>query len=178
MTQILVAYGTTEGHTGAIADFVADVLRGQGHEVTVADVEALGSIPEDCGAVILGGSVHVGKHDAQVVDFAANNLAALTSRTAAFLSVSLALVGDTAEAQKYVQDFEAASGWSPERVSLVAGALLYTQYGFAKRQLMRGIAASKRGLLSTDTSQDHVYTDWDAVRRFAEDFAARAAAAA
>ena len=77
-----------------------------------------------------------------------------------------------------MQDFAAASGWTPEQVSLVAGALLYTQYGFAKRQLMRGIAASKRGALSTDTSQDHVYTDWDAVRRFAEGFAAQVAAAA
>ena len=178
MTQILVAYGTTEGHTGTIAAFVADVLREQGHEVTVADVEALETIPDTCAAVILAGSVHVGKHDAQVVDFAAANLEALTSRSSAFVSVSLALVGDTAEAQKYVQDFEAASGWTPEQVSLVAGALLYTQYGFAKRQLMRGIAASKRGALSTDTGRDHVYTDWDAVRRFAEDFAAQVAAAA
>ena len=178
MTQILVAYGTTEGHTGTIAVFVADVLRERGHEVAVADVEALDSIPDECGAVVLAGSVHVGKHDAQVVDFAADNLAALTSPATAFLSVSLALVGDTAEAQKYVQDFMAASGWTPDHVSLVAGALLYTRYGFAKRQLMRGIAASKRGVLSTDTGQDHVYTDWDAVRRFAEDFADHVASAA
>ena len=120
--------------------------------------------------MILAGSVHVGKHDQALVDFAAKNLAALTSRPSAFLSVSLA-VADTAEAEKHVREFAAASGWTPEHVSLVAGALLYTQYGFAKRQLMRTIAASKRGLLSTDTTRDTVYTDWDALRRFAEDFA-------
>ncbi|GAB4100766.1 flavodoxin domain-containing protein [Sinomonas halotolerans] len=176
MTQILVAYGTTEGHTGTIAEFVADVLREQGHEVTVADVKATDTVPDGCGAVVLGGSVHVGKHDPQVVDFAARNLEALAERPSAFLSVSLALVGDTAEAEKYVRDFEADSGWTPDRVSLVAGALLYTQYGFAKRQLMRTIAASKRGVLSTDTSQDTVYTDWEALRRFGEDFAAELAA--
>ena len=32
MTKILMAYGTTEGHTARIAEYIADVIRGQGHE--------------------------------------------------------------------------------------------------------------------------------------------------
>ncbi|BCT75210.1 protoporphyrinogen oxidase [Sinomonas cyclohexanicum] len=171
MTQVFIAYGTTEGHTATISEFVADVLRGRGHGVTVADVNEMDAVPDEYGAIIVGDSVHVGKHDKSVIDFAARNLGALGSHPSAFLSVSLGVVGDEQEARKYVREFEAASGWHPEHVSLVAGALLYTQYSFVKRQLMRTIAASKAGVLSTDTSVDHIYTDWDQLRRFAEDFA-------
>jgi menaquinone-dependent protoporphyrinogen oxidase len=48
--------------------------------------------------------------------------------------------------------------------------LLYTQYGFLKRHLMKKIAGDKPGELGTDTSRDYVYTEWDGVKRFAEDF--------
>jgi menaquinone-dependent protoporphyrinogen oxidase len=35
---------------------------------------------------------------------------------------------------------------------------------------MKKIARDKPGDLGTDTSRDYVYTEWDGVRRFAEDF--------
>lgn len=177
MTQVFIAYCTTEGHTATISEFVADILRSRGHGVTVADVNETDTVPDEYGAIIVGDSVHMAKHDKQAIDFAARNLEQLSSRPSAFLSVSLGVVGDDKEAQKYVREFEAESGWHPEHVSLIAGALLYTQYSFVKRQLMRTIAASKPGVLSTDTSVDHVYTDWDSVRRFTEGFADELASA-
>lgn len=178
MTQILVAYATTNGHTRAISEYVADVLRERGHDVTVADVADAGTVPDGCGAVILAGPIHVNKHDTQLVDFAARNLAALSSVPSAFVSVGLGVLGDVPGAQRNVQEFAEASGWTPATVWLVAGALLYTQYSFVKRQLMRTIAASKPGTLSTDTSRDHDYTDWNEVRHLAEAFADRLTAAA
>ena len=36
--------------------------------------------------------------------------------------------------------------------------------------MMKRIARGKPGDLGTDTSRDYVYTEWDGVRRFAEDF--------
>lgn len=39
MKEIFLAYGTTEGQTAKIADFIADVLRGHGHAVTMTDVQ-------------------------------------------------------------------------------------------------------------------------------------------
>jgi menaquinone-dependent protoporphyrinogen oxidase len=36
--------------------------------------------------------------------------------------------------------------------------------------MMKKIVSDKPGSLSTDTSRDHVYTDWDEVKRFAEAF--------
>jgi menaquinone-dependent protoporphyrinogen oxidase len=38
---------------------------------------------------------------------------------------------------------------------------------------MKKIVSDKPGGLSTDTSRDHEYTDWDQVARFAEDFLKR-----
>jgi menaquinone-dependent protoporphyrinogen oxidase len=36
--------------------------------------------------------------------------------------------------------------------------------------MMKKIASSKPGNLGTDVSRDYVYTEWDGVQRFTEDF--------
>ena len=61
------------------------------------------------------------------------------------------------------------TGWRPRKIGRFAGALLYTQYGFFKRWIMRRIARDK-GSPDTDTSRDYVYTDWESVKGFAEEF--------
>ena len=38
MTKILIGYGTTEGQTARIAEYIADVIRDQGHEAQVLDL--------------------------------------------------------------------------------------------------------------------------------------------
>ena len=117
MKKILLTYGTTEGQTAKIADFISDVLRGHGHDVTTLDVkDTPDTIPAGFDAVIVGASIHMGKHD--------------------------------------------------------RCALLYTQYGFIKRRMMKKIAGDKPGELGTDTSRDYVYTERDGVKRFAEHVAA------
>jgi menaquinone-dependent protoporphyrinogen oxidase len=50
--------------------------------------------------------------------------------------------------------------------------LKYTQYDFFKRLIMKMI--SKREGRTTDTSQDYEYTDWNAVKKFVNDFAVKA----
>jgi menaquinone-dependent protoporphyrinogen oxidase len=78
-----------------------------------------------------------------------------------------------ANAEAYVANFEQETGWRPAQVGFFGGALLYRQYGFLKRSMMKRIVRSKPGNLSTDTSRDHEYTDWDEVERFGEDFLSR-----
>lgn len=171
MKKIFIAYGTTEGQTAKIADFIGDVLRDQGHDVTLLDAREA----RDTGgydAVIVGASIHMGKHDKHVVDFVRKNVDALEGVPSAFFSVSLAAHGDIAEAEGYVEEFEKETGWRPDKVAMFGGALLYTQYGFIKRRMMRKIAREKPGELGVDVSRDYVYTEWDGVKRFAEHFAA------
>nr|WP_237394006.1 flavodoxin domain-containing protein [Pseudarthrobacter sp. ATCC 49987] len=87
----------------------------------------------------------------------------------------MAAHGDEENAEGYVAKFEEETGWRPAHVGLFAGALLYTHYGFIKKRVMKKIASDK-GSLDTDTSRDYVYTEWDGVQRFTEDFRAGLAA--
>ncbi|HEU4948291.1 MAG TPA: flavodoxin domain-containing protein [Kribbella sp.] len=171
MTKILISYGTTEGQTAKVADFIADVIREHGHEVEVVDIKELrDTVPDGYDGVIVGASIHMGKHDKHAVQFVENNRDTLERLPSAFFSVSLAAHGDTEEAEGYVEQFEQETGWRPAKVAMFGGALLYTQYGFVKRHMMKKIARDKPGNLGTDTSRDYVYTEWDGVKRFAEDF--------
>ena len=174
MTRILIGYGTTEGQTARIAEHLAKAIRSHGMEARVVDLRRSQTVDLDgCDAVIIGGSIHMGKHEDYVVDFVQRNRAALERVPSAFFSVSLAAHGDLANAEAYVANFEEETGWHPTQVGLFSGALLYRQYGFLKRYMMKRIVRDKPGGLSTDTSRDHEYTDWNDVKRFAEDLMAR-----
>jgi menaquinone-dependent protoporphyrinogen oxidase len=83
---------------------------------------------------------------------------------------SLGYSAPRSPSERKFENFEQQTGWRPVQIGLFSGALLYRQYGFLKRLMMKRIVSSKPGNLSTDTSRDHEYTEWDAVERFAEDF--------
>jgi menaquinone-dependent protoporphyrinogen oxidase len=171
VTKVYIPYGTTEGQTAKIAEYIADVVRHHGHEALAVDVkEAADTVPGGYDGVIVGASIHMGKHDKHVADFVVKNRDTLERLPSAFFSVSLAAHGDAKEADGYVEEFEQQTGWRPAMVALFGGALLYTQYGFVKRHMMKKIAGDKPGALGTDTSRDYVYTEWDGVKRFTEDF--------
>ena len=170
MSRILIAYGTTEGQTAKIADFIAEVVRRLGHSADAVNVKQSDPGIDGYDAVIVGGSIHMGKHEEYLVDFVQRNRTTLERQPSALFSVSLAAHGDTANAEAYVARFEQETGWRPAQVGLFAGALLYSQYGFFKRQVMKKIVRDKPGNLSTDTSRDYVYTEWDEVRAFTERF--------
>jgi menaquinone-dependent protoporphyrinogen oxidase len=176
MTKILIAYGTTEGQTARIADQLAGVIRSRGFESQAVDLKRSNDFPLHAyDAVIVGGSIHMGKHQDDVADFVRKNRAALERLPSAFFSVSLAAHGDIENAEAYVANFEQQTGWRPAKIGLFSGALLYRKYGLLKRYMMKRIVRDKPGDVSTDTSRDHVYTDWDQVQRFAEDFLERLA---
>jgi menaquinone-dependent protoporphyrinogen oxidase len=174
MTRVLIPYGTSEGQTARIAEYLAGVLRDRGQEACPVDIKRSGTLELDAyDAVIVGASVHMGKHEEYIRDFVRKNRAALERLPSAFFSVSLAAHDGTDEARKevagYTEEFVRQTGWRPNKVGSFAGALLYTRYGLIKRWIMRKIARDK-GSPDTDTSRDYVYTDWDSVKRFAEEF--------
>ena len=181
MSKILIAYGTSEGQTARIAEHLAEVIRAQGHDAFLADISREAPAPAGYHAVIIGASVHKGKHQPWVVDYVRRNRPALQHLPSAFFSVSLAIADGTEkgrrEAEGYAEAFVLETGWYPEKVGLFAGALLYTKYNFLLRWVMRRIARSK-GSRDLDTRRDYVYTDPDAVTRFAEEFLAVGALAA
>jgi menaquinone-dependent protoporphyrinogen oxidase len=170
MMRVLIPYGTTEGQTARISEYIADVIRAHGHEAYAVDIKGSSHPkPDDYEAVIVGASIHMGKHEDYVQDFVRENRDTLERVPSAFFSVSLAAHDEPEVAEGYIEEFVQATGWRPDKVGLFGGALLYTQYGFIKRHLMKKIVRDK-GIQDTDTSRDYVYTEWESVRHFVEEF--------
>lgn len=177
MARILVLYGTTEGHTAKIAEHIAETVRDNGHDVEVREGSKVpvGFSVEGFDGVIVGASVHRGKHQPYIAEFVKENLSLMQDMLSAFFSVSLTAAEQTeeskAETHRIATEFLDETGWHPDMVAKFAGALVYTQYNFFLRHLMRIIAKRSGG--DTDTSVDHVYTDWEEVKGFTESFLER-----
>ena len=166
--RVLVLYGTTEGHTRNLCQFIKGVLDEQGVDGTLAD--AAGEPPDPGGfdACFVAASLHVGAYQAQVVDYARRHHAALTERPSAFLSVSLSAAGESPDdwegLTECVQRFIHQTTWTPAAIHHVAGAIRYSRYDFFKRLALKFIA--KRRGQDTVTSRDYDLTDYDDLRRF------------
>ena len=185
MPRILIAYATIDGQTARVAERMAATLRGAGHDVTVrrADAAEVGAELGRQDAIIVGGGIRYGHHAPALERMVRARLAELASRPSAFFSVCLSAGGPGARpatARAYRAQFLKRTGWRPAIDESFAGALLYTRYNPFIRFMIRLIVGMAGG--DTDTSRDYEYTDWEAVERFARDFAtrieARAAAAA
>lgn len=170
--RIAIIYGTTEGHTRKIAEHLAETLRHHDDRVELI----LGSEldpdfdPTAYEGIIVGASIHEGKHQRYVRGLAKKHAPVLNEMPSAFFSVSLSAADDAtlAEAVGVMDELLEKSGWTPRQKQPFAGALKYTQYSWLKRFLMKKISASHGG--ETDTSHDFEYTDWEQVTRFAESF--------
>jgi menaquinone-dependent protoporphyrinogen oxidase len=175
MTRILVLYGTTHGHTAKIARAIAETLRSQGASVDAIEANAEWPEPEDYAAVVVAASVQGGRYQRPVRRWVRASADALNTRPTAFVSVCLGVLQDSPQVQQEVAAmmtrFLTASGWRPAVTTTVAGALLYTRYNPFIRWVMKRIVRKAGG--DTDTSRDYEYTDWAALRTFAEDFGQR-----
>ena len=185
MRRVAVLYATREGQTRRIAQHVATALRTHGCVVDVIEVNRESPVDFDltryAGAVVAA-SIHIGRHEPELVKYVKRNRATLARLPTLFLSVSLSEAGAedehrtprrresaAANVDKMIGRFVRQTGWSPTLTHPVAGALLYRQYGTVVRAMMRFIATLVGA--STDTSRDHEYTDWQALESFVGEFA-------
>jgi menaquinone-dependent protoporphyrinogen oxidase len=109
-----------------------------------------------------------------VREFVERELRHLAVRPSAFFSVSLSAgsrnPAEVDAARSLAVGFVRAAGWEPRHLACFAGTLAYTKYGLSKRLAMQYIARAEGA--PTDASRDYEFTDWNAVRQFALDFAA------
>jgi menaquinone-dependent protoporphyrinogen oxidase len=173
MAKIMVLYGTSEGQTAKIAHAVGDAGRRAGHDVHVVHGSSLGADFDVAhyDALVVGASVHEGRHQKYVLDWIRDHRRELEHVPSAFFQVSLSSADASEksqdEARGYLGEMTRLTGWAPPRVGLFAGALLYTQYAWWKRFVMRKIQESGGG--ETDTSRDFEYTDWAEVDRWSSE---------
>lgn len=168
--HILIAFGTTEGQTARIAERIAARLAEAGHTISLADLEREQPDPGGFDSVVVGASVHLGKYQGEVTRWVARHVATLNAMPSWFYGVSLSEAGGLtadghAAAQAVIDGFLETSGWHPVGSTSLAGALMYREYNWLKRRMLKAIVAKAGG--DTDTSRDYEYTDWFAVDRFA-----------
>lgn len=169
MAEILIAYGTTEGHTRTIAERIAALIEAVGHRVHLVDTAEPTPLSERIDAVIVGASVHQGHHQTTVTSFVREHRGRLERIPSALFSVSLAaaLPDDLGaeETADYIEGFVEESGWRPLRTVAFAGALRHDRYDFLRALLLRLLAQQLgHGVVR---EEDVTYTDWAEVDAFA-----------
>ncbi|HWI71072.1 MAG TPA: flavodoxin domain-containing protein [Baekduia sp.] len=174
--RVLILYASTHGHTHKIAEQIGTALVRDGIDADVRSVHEHGE-HADLGqydGVIVGASVHAGHHQNEMLTWIGHHHTRLSAMPSAFFSVSLTAADDTDEARatvrELIDDVLDATGWMPRETIAFAGALQFEEYNLPTRVLMRLIAC--RHDPHVDVHQDTDYTDWAAVDRFAEAFAA------
>lgn len=179
--KILVLYGTTEGQTRKICEFIAEKLRSKGDLVTVTDASAPTARVDlrDYESVIVAASIHVGQYQRAVVQFVRDNHVRLNEMPSAFVSVSLSIVDSDAEERKSLatitDNFKAYTGWTNAEVHHVAGAFRVGEYNFFKGWVMRLVAWEKN--LKLEPGKDLELTDWRALAATVDDLRTRLAGA-
>jgi menaquinone-dependent protoporphyrinogen oxidase len=180
MPEILVAHATTNGHTARVAAHVAARLRAAGHDVLAGDVDDLRLAHVAAfDAVVVAGSVHLGRHQARLVRWLRERHGALGRVPCALLSVSLTAVdapcdpAAAAECRRMIDDLCEETGVFPRIVRPVGGALRYTDYDAVTRAVVHQKARAAG--FDEPADRDYDLTDWDAVDAVADEVAALAA---
>jgi menaquinone-dependent protoporphyrinogen oxidase len=171
--RILVVFHSETGQTAKIAQRVASRLRAGGDDVDVAEVESEPS-PAGYDCVVVGDPIRVTHHSRAMTRFLRDHERELATMPSALFQVSLTSAhtddAHNATAHDLVRTLLDDTGFDPDVVAMLAGSLVYTQYGWLKRWVMHAIA--KREGDDTDTTRDYEYTDWEAVDAFAADVGA------
>lgn len=181
-----VFYATREGQSELVAQRVAGDLRSRAVETDVINVKDIrGRVDWDAyDAAFVVASVHVGRHEKEMIEFVKRSKRELEALNASFLSLTLSQAGaelDTntparrkkahSEALRMVADFAKDTGWRFEHSLTVAGALMYTKYNFLVKWVMEFIARAEG--FDGPTTRDYEFTNWSTVDRFVDEVSGR-----
>ena len=172
MKRILIAYSTTDGQTKLICEKIKSVL----DDTFIVDLQSIQNIKENFEVlkksfehVIVGASIRYGKHSKDVYDFIRNNIDFLESSSNAFFSVNVVArknEKNSSESNPYVKKFLKSTKWKPKNIDVFAGVVDYPAYNFFDKFMIRLIMWITSG--PTDPKARFEFTDWDRVKRFAE----------
>jgi len=170
MSEILIIYSTTDGHTLEICQRLQRLIEQQGHQVTLTSVDVAPNIQlESFDKIVIGASIRYGKHHKQVYDFIKSNEQILDSKPNAFFSVNVVArkpEKNQPETNPYLQKFLRQITWQPKQLAVFAGKIDYQRYRFRDRQMIRLIMWITKG--PTDPETVIEFTDWKQVETFGQ----------
>ncbi|MGO3740183.1 menaquinone-dependent protoporphyrinogen IX dehydrogenase [Marinomonas foliarum] len=170
MSNTLLIYSTTDGHTTKISKKMQAIIESQDHSVTLLPVEEVTTDTlTNHDKIVIGASIRYGKHQKIVIDFIEQNKALLESKLSAFFTVNL--VARKPEkcqpaTNPYIIKLLAQLDWQPTVQGVFAGKLNYQKYGFIDRNMIRFIMWMTKG--PTDPSTNMEFTNWNSVEQFAQ----------
>lgn len=166
--HILILYATRHGHTKKIAEFLKDLGVSLGHSVKAVNASGFSESPAAFDRVVIASPIHIEKHHPSIRAYVKKYARELNRVKSAFLSISMTAAGTNQNGLRQIEritaSFLSTTGWHPAAVEQVAGAVLYKDYNFLIRFIMKRISKKEGG--STDTSRNHVYTDWTKLQQF------------
>lgn len=160
---VLIAFGTIEGQTGKIADFVNGLVRETGEDAILFDTaDRMGNVSFDgVEKCVLAASVHERRHPKPFEVFVSGNLDALSRRPTLLLSVSLSAAFEEGleDAQDYADEMKLRTGLKPDAELLVAGAIRTANCDYYATQVLRHVVLRDREV--DPNTGDREFTDWD-----------------
>lgn len=162
---VLIAYGTIEGQTGKIAEFVKRQVLEVGEDVVLFDTaDTIGSPDlKDIRKIILAASVHERRHPEPFEVFVSSNREFLSAHPTLLLSVSLkaSFEDGLEEAQDYADEMKLRTGLNPNSELLVPGAIRSESYDYYASQVLQHVVLA--GQKFDPAIRDHEFTNWAAI---------------
>ncbi len=70
MSNIIIIYSTTDGHTREICSYLEQVVEALGHQVTLVDIDDADEADlKPFDKIVIGASIRYGKHDKKIYEF-------------------------------------------------------------------------------------------------------------
>jgi len=168
MSNIIIFYSTTDGHTREICNRLKQVIEQNGNHVTVFSMQDGFQMDlEPFDKIVIGASIRYGKHNPQVVAFIRKNVQILERKPSAFFSVNAVArkpQKSQPETNPYLQKFLKKIPWRPKALAVFAGKIDYPRYGLFDRMMIRLIMWITKG--PTDPTAVVEFTDWKQVEAF------------
>tara|TARA_B100000676_G_C17467845_1_gene527072 strand:- start:64 stop:591 length:528 start_codon:yes stop_codon:yes gene_type:complete len=170
MSNFLIIYSTTDGHTKTICERIKNFLN-EGNLVELLPLEDAKKIDlSNFEKIIIGASIRYGNHSKELYKFINLNKKILNRKKSAFFSVNVVarkLEKNTAETNPYINKFLKISKWKPDKINVFAGKVDYPNYNFFDKYVIKFIMFMTKG--PTNTSQSYEFTDWSKVDDFSNE---------
>ncbi len=184
MTRALIFYGTRLGATASTSEEIAKILREEGVEARVVDAkkEKVKDI-SGYGLIVVGSGIVMGKWTGEPEDFLKRFKGELSGKKVAlFVSCGSAAPTTTAKPEEvakarkmYLDDKAAQYGLTPVALGFFGGAYDYNNMPWWASMFMN---AAKKDLIAAGVKETRPglfdERDWDAIRAWARDLAAKA----
>lgn len=170
MSNFLIIYSTTDGHTLKICQRLQQVIERQSHRVTLCAIANWRQVALDAfDKIVIGASIRYGKHSPLVVDFIRRNEQLLDSKPNAFFSVNVVArkpEKSRPDTNPYLLKFLRKISWKPKQLAVFAGKIDFPRYTFFDRMMIRFIMWMTKGPTNADAVVD--FTDWRQVEAFGQ----------